>query len=412
MFSSMSQAVSSVRYLPLGCITHESLWHWATHIVDIYRTQKQTPVSESSECPMEVDSTPLLKPLEYSSSHPTTVNPLLSTSDVRSACTTTQSPSILKPQTAPVAISHSTITQSPSILKSQTAPVAISHSTITQSPSILKSQTAPFAISHSTTTQSPSILKPQLEANTIPHSAALMQTGSSFPSISTNNTLQNIGPVSSTAVVSALTSQSLTVYSVSTTAQISSETNTNLFPRSSVSTQILAPHISTLPNPLYSTPISTPVISDNITKLSPASLVVTSQLSLQTESHDTLGSRGILNTPLHFEDEEEEKDEGEVIVVDDNMLEATSDIGVQSGSSNDETHCMSAVEFLAHEALNMSDSNHSHEDMMSRFSVADPDPLIESLYGVAMCTVKFPAYFKPLYRLASTLNKMGLPEVK
>ena len=391
MFSSMSQAVSSVRYLPLGCITHESLWHWATHIVDIYRTQKQTPVSESSECPMEVDSTPLLKPLEYSSSHPTTVNPLLSTSDVRSACTTTQSPSILKPQTAPVAISHSTITQSPSILKSQTAP---------------------FAISHSTTTQSPSILKPQLEANTIPHSAALMQTGSSFPSISTNNTLQNIGPVSSTAVVSALTSQGPTVYSVSTTAQISSETNTNLFPRSSVSTQILAPHISTLPNPLYSTPISTPVISDNITKLSPASLVVTSHLSLQTESRDTLGSRGILNTPLHFEDEEEEKDEGEVIVVDDNMLEATSDIGVQSGSSNDETHCMSAVEFLAHEALNMSDSNHSHEDMMSRFSVADPDPLIESLYGVAMCTVKFPAYFKPLYRLASTLNKMGLPEVK
>ena len=391
MFSSMSQAVSSVRYLPLGCITHESLWHWATHIADIYRTQKQTPVSESSECPMEVDSTPLLKPLEYSSSHPTTVNPLLSTSDVRSACTTTQSPSILKPQTAPVAISHSTITQSPSILKSQTAP---------------------FAISHSTTTQSPSILKPQLEANTIPHSAALMQTGSSFPSISTNNTLQNIGPVSSTAVVSAFTSQGPTVYSVSTTAQISSETNTNLFPRSSVSTQILAPHISTLPNPLYSTPISTPVISDNITKLSPASLVVTSQLSLQTESHDTLGSRGILNTPLHLEDEEEEKDEGEVIVVDDNMLEATSDIGVQSGSSNDETHCMSAVEFLAHEALNMSDSNHSHEDMMSRFSVADPDPLIESLYGVAMCTVKFPAYFKPLYRLASTLNKMGLPEVK
>ena len=369
MFSSMSQAVSSIRYLPLGCITHESLWHWATHIVDIYRTQKQTPVSESSECPMEVDSTPLLKPLEYSSSHPTTVNPLLSTSNVSSACTTTKSPSILKPQTAPVTISHSTITQSPSILK------------------------------------------PQLEANTIPHSVALMQTGSSLSSISANNTLQNIGPVSSTAVVSAFTSQSPTVNSVSTTVQISSETNTS---RSSVNTQILhvAPHISTLPNPLYSTPISTPVINEDITKLSHASPVVTSQLSLQTESHDTLGSHGILNTPLHFVDEEEEEDEEEVIVVDDNMLEATSDIGVQSVSSNDETHCMSAVEFLAHEALNMSDSNHGHEDMMSRFSVADPDPLIESLYGVAMCTVKFPAYFKPLYRLASTLNKMGLPEVK
>ena len=39
------------------------------------------------------------------------------------------------------------------------------------------------------------------------------------------------------------------------------------------------------------------------------------------------------------------------------------------------------------------------------------DPLIECLYGVALCAVKFPAYYKPLYRLASVLNKMSLPEV-
>ena len=41
----------------------------------------------------------------------------------------------------------------------------------------------------------------------------------------------------------------------------------------------------------------------------------------------------------------------------------------------------------------------------------DIDPFMECLYGVSMCAFKFPAYFKPLYRLASTLYQMGQPEV-
>uniref|UniRef100_A0A1X7UXN3 Calcineurin-binding protein cabin-1 MEF2-binding domain-containing protein n=1 Tax=Amphimedon queenslandica TaxID=400682 RepID=A0A1X7UXN3_AMPQE len=38
------------------------------------------------------------------------------------------------------------------------------------------------------------------------------------------------------------------------------------------------------------------------------------------------------------------------------------------------------------------------------------DPFTECLYGVSLCAVKFPAYYKPLYRLASTLYKMGQPK--
>lgn len=39
------------------------------------------------------------------------------------------------------------------------------------------------------------------------------------------------------------------------------------------------------------------------------------------------------------------------------------------------------------------------------------DPFTECLYGVSLCALKFPAYYKPLYRLASTLYEMGLPKV-
>ena len=33
------------------------------------------------------------------------------------------------------------------------------------------------------------------------------------------------------------------------------------------------------------------------------------------------------------------------------------------------------------------------------------------LYGVAVCAVRFPAFFKPVYRMAATLLALGLPQV-
>ena len=38
--------------------------------------------------------------------------------------------------------------------------------------------------------------------------------------------------------------------------------------------------------------------------------------------------------------------------------------------------------------------------------------LVKCLYGVSVCAVRCPAYFKPLYRIAKALLSLGLPEVK
>ena len=95
-------------------------------------------------------------------------------------------------------------------------------------------------------------------------------------------------------------------------------------------------------------------------------------------------------------------DEEELIIVDEG-----------SGSSSPEScHETNAIELVAQKVTAATSSDDDSPGPMSRFSAPVPDPLTESLYGVAMCAVRFPAYFKPLYRLASTLNTMGFPRVK
>ena len=39
------------------------------------------------------------------------------------------------------------------------------------------------------------------------------------------------------------------------------------------------------------------------------------------------------------------------------------------------------------------------------------EPLAQCLYSVAVCTLRSPAYFKSLYRLADILTQLGLPQV-
>ena len=95
-------------------------------------------------------------------------------------------------------------------------------------------------------------------------------------------------------------------------------------------------------------------------------------------------------------------DEEELIIVDEG-----------SGSSSPEScHETSAIELMAQKVTAATSSDDDSPGPMPRFSAPVPDPLTESLYGVAMCAVRFPAYFKPLYRLASALNTMGFPRVK
>ena len=70
----------------------------------------------------------------------------------------------------------------------------------------------------------------------------------------------------------------------------------------------------------------------------------------------------------------------------------------------------SAIEMMANTA-SPDHSPLSVHSPMSRFSGSNPDPLTEAVYGIAMCAVRFPAYFKPLYQLAKTLYTMGYPSV-
>ena len=72
----------------------------------------------------------------------------------------------------------------------------------------------------------------------------------------------------------------------------------------------------------------------------------------------------------------------------------------------------SAIEMMANTASPLTDhSPLSIHSPLSRFSGSNPDPLTEAVYGIAMCAVRFPAYFKPLYQLAKTLYTMGYPSV-
>ena len=52
----------------------------------------------------------------------------------------------------------------------------------------------------------------------------------------------------------------------------------------------------------------------------------------------------------------------------------------------------------------MSDSPLTHVSVRSQL-------LHQCLYGIAVCAVRCPTYFKPLYRLSSALLKLGLPKV-
>ncbi len=51
---------------------------------------------------------------------------------------------------------------------------------------------------------------------------------------------------------------------------------------------------------------------------------------------------------------------------------------------------------------------HSEPVSKKQFGCVDADLLKKSLYGIAVCSMRCPAYFKSLYRLAATCFEMGL----
>ena len=53
-----------------------------------------------------------------------------------------------------------------------------------------------------------------------------------------------------------------------------------------------------------------------------------------------------------------------------------------------------------------------HAEVVSTSSSKDYVGLLQlSFYGVALCFVRFPAFFKPLHRMAATLLRLSMPQV-
>lgn len=63
------------------------------------------------------------------------------------------------------------------------------------------------------------------------------------------------------------------------------------------------------------------------------------------------------------------------------------------------------------EPVTVSESSSYCETQPSTSGVKHELLLARCLYGVSVCAVRCPAYFKPLYRLAKTLMFLGLPKV-
>ena len=76
---------------------------------------------------------------------------------------------------------------------------------------------------------------------------------------------------------------------------------------------------------------------------------------------------------------------------------SSTDTDSEVRSSSDEGH--SAVEIMAEQVV------------QSQSERRETEALTSCLYGVAICAIKFPAYFKPLFRLASALHQMKLSQV-
>ena len=94
------------------------------------------------------------------------------------------------------------------------------------------------------------------------------------------------------------------------------------------------------------------------------------------------------------------------------------DLGKDPGraSSSDDSCEMNAVELAALESVSADGGQTMKEEEPSPLEELwwspSHEPLAQCLYSVAVCSLRSPAYFKSLYRLANTLTQLGLPQVR
>ena len=104
---------------------------------------------------------------------------------------------------------------------------------------------------------------------------------------------------------------------------------------------------------------------------------------------------------LRYE-EERKRDVGSPVVIVCMEGEGREEEVSIGGESDESSRGLCAVEYTAQAAVgDLSSSGMSEEE----------EALQQCLYEVAVCSVRCPAYFKPLYRLAAATVKMGLPQV-
>ena len=224
--------------------------------------------------------------------------------------------------------------------------------------------------------------------------------------------------IASNASIHSQSSIGLATIPVVSTTQTINTVPTVLSPVCTTSSVSLTQNITTiLPNLGYNTVRQSSIVNSQSTKMSNVPIIHTSSLEpvLVNQSNaaiteqtamssliipstvDTITSRASLESPLQPTLSEEIiphplPEHTSPHLQDTDMEEKESDLDVVTVSTIPETTSPT-------------------EELQSSSRWNCQDPLIECLYGVALCAVKFPAYYKPLYRLASVLNKMSLPEV-
>ena len=396
-FSCIKQAITSMRSLPFGRLHFLELWNWVKEIVAKYLHKDEamdtdastvavspTAVNTSTCSTIEESGVPVYKSVDNTIQQElyTGTNVIQSTSEPIMHTSQFQSTAIDHPTTSNI-IPQSTGTVFPT-----------STSTITIMPSDNLLQSLNISTGSSTCTVSTTTT-----ISTVPSTAGSLQSSvESFDSVSQQ---QPIIQSTDTSLHSNIgIDQDM---SMPSSAQPHSQSFGDITNRSSVDTTFHQLNIEQS-QPIDSNTLHATISTNNIPEPNLLfSNAVTSQV-IQSTTTSTVSEPSVIITdePMPFVgDDKDQLASPTKITPEDEMMETTrtQEVFISDNEPAPPT---------TYKEVPLTEPDKS-DDIQSRWN--SNDPLIECLYGVAMCIVKFPAYFKPLYRLAYILNEMDQTEV-
>ena len=156
-----------------------------------------------------------------------------------------------------------------------------------------------------------------------------------------------------------------------------------------ISTANLSESVSTCATPISS---STPGTSGTTT------IETTNDMDIGTTPMEVTPSTSVMNTDAPMDDNSTAMDTDAALPTPIRKSPVDTDVG--------------SMQIEPTLKFPVAEDESSDEDNELSNRMNNVDPFTECLYGVSLCAVKFPAYFKPLYRLARTLYQMGQPKVR